>query len=257
MKLPLHHLRVLGLMIRDVVFRPRMDSPIFLVGCPHSGTTLLARIIGAHHNIYMIPGETNVWVDYRIHKPKWFARTVFRLCDAACRAHGKQRWIEKTTWNVLHIDKIFQRYPMGKVIWIIRDGRDTVASLRKKHDIEKCIKWWKDANEAMEPWKDDARVCLVRYEDLIIDYDEAIQRIMGFLGMSVDPIQQHYHLRKHDMFVGGGNKEGSVYQYRNWQTNKPLTDCRGRWKSLSEEDKQKINEEIGPLLTRHGYELCS
>ncbi len=257
MRLPVHQLRGLGLLLRDIIFRAPMDNPIFLMGCGHSGTTLLSRILGAHHAIYMVPGETNCFIDYRIHKPEWYARMVFRLCDMACKANGKLRWLEKSNGNVKHVDKIFKRYPLAKIIWLIRDGRDVVASLHKVHPIDHCINRWKELNEVMLPWQDNPQVYKLHYEDLITDYDKTMESLMAFLGMNVDPMQQHYYRNKKEMFFGGGKKEGNLFQYRNWQTNKPITDCRGRWKSLTEEEKQQINEELGDLLTQFGYELCS
>lgn len=40
----------------------RINAPIFIVGTPRSGTTLTARILGRHSNIYM-PGETPFFHD--------------------------------------------------------------------------------------------------------------------------------------------------------------------------------------------------
>ena len=257
MKLPVHHLHTYRSLIRDIVFRPPLDNPIFIVGSPNSGTTLLSRIIGAHHAIYLVPGETNAWVDYRIHKPKWLRIIIFRLCDFACRANGKLRWIEKTPSHAKHIDQIFERYPLAKILWIIRDGRDVIASLRKEYEMEKCLAYWKDCNEAMLPWNDNPQIYKLHYEDLITDFDNTLEGIMSFLGMPVDPIQKHFYRLKKEMFFGGRNRDGDTLQYRNWQTNMPITDCRGRWKALPDDEKQNINEALGNLLIKFGYERCS
>jgi hypothetical protein len=47
---------------RNTMSRIHMDSPIFVMGPPRSGTTLVARILGRHSNIFM-PGETHFFDD--------------------------------------------------------------------------------------------------------------------------------------------------------------------------------------------------
>ena len=37
-----------------------IENPIFIVGCGHSGTTLLNKLLGHHSNIFSIPDES--WI---------------------------------------------------------------------------------------------------------------------------------------------------------------------------------------------------
>ncbi|NBC11389.1 MAG: hypothetical protein GVY24_06590, partial [Planctomycetes bacterium] len=69
-------------------------SPIFIVGCGHSGTTLLLRLIGAHPQIMPLLEETWALVNgeyQRLHG--W---------DLSCFKAGKQRWVEKTPSHIHH-----------------------------------------------------------------------------------------------------------------------------------------------------------
>lgn len=44
---------------------PKLNPPIFIVGCGRSGTTLLLRISGKHKNIYAIEEESHLFVNYK------------------------------------------------------------------------------------------------------------------------------------------------------------------------------------------------
>ena len=41
------------------------DNMIFIVGCGHSGTTILNKIIGTHKNIYSISQETGFFAQHK------------------------------------------------------------------------------------------------------------------------------------------------------------------------------------------------
>ncbi len=41
--------------------------------------------------------------------------------------------------------------------------------------------------------------------------------------------------------------------YRNWQINQPLFDGRGKWKNLTQEEKQLIKDRVGEMLIEYGY----
>jgi hypothetical protein len=38
-------------------------APIFVVGCGHSGTTLMRRLLGMHKNLFAVPLETFMFLD--------------------------------------------------------------------------------------------------------------------------------------------------------------------------------------------------
>ena len=50
----------------------------------------------------------------------------------AMQQTGKNRFLEKNTWSLLHFDKISRLYPSGKMVHIHRDPRDVVASYMKE-----------------------------------------------------------------------------------------------------------------------------
>jgi hypothetical protein len=77
----------------------KLNSPIFIVGCGRSGTSLLTGILGNHRNIYRIKNETHFFRDL---KPK-----IYTLCNYFERKQDFEKLVlsiltifEKGFWNI-------------------------------------------------------------------------------------------------------------------------------------------------------------
>lgn len=143
--------------------------PIFIVGAPRSGTTLLAVLLDRHSQI-AIPPETQFFADFLPSQPsssvvssrneKIEQALSFRriqdiglvreqLLDVfsglpntwpcllqailALYAIGqkKKRVGEKSPKHVAHVPEILEAFPDARIICLVRDGRDVVRSLEK------------------------------------------------------------------------------------------------------------------------------
>jgi hypothetical protein len=142
------------------------DSPIFIVGCPRSGTGLLRDLLRAHPRLtfpteshfiptfyrgYGDPHTEREAVDLaaRILRLEWirswnvaltpadfapdrsYHAVVSRLFEAWARKENKPRWGDKTPHGVLDIAALVEVFPAAKVVHIIRDGRDVALSWLK------------------------------------------------------------------------------------------------------------------------------
>jgi hypothetical protein len=141
-------------------------EPIFVVGHPRSGTTLLASLLDSHTQV-AVPPETHFFdatrrwggrderlpVDTLVQElqrnprlgdlgldPEDIRRrlgggqsSLSVLLRAALEAYaeqrGKPRAAEKTPGHLWYVEQIIRWYPAAVVIWIVRDGRDCVGSL--------------------------------------------------------------------------------------------------------------------------------
>ena len=141
-------------------------GPVFVVGCPRSGTTLLRDLLRSHP-LLTLPGETHVIPDFyraygdpqtadeaerlarrilgtfwvgRWHLPleaanfrdcRSFRAVMERLYEAWARVEGKPLWGDKTPHYVVHMPLIARLFPEARFVHIYRDGRDVALSWLK------------------------------------------------------------------------------------------------------------------------------
>lgn len=133
--------------------RSAAKPPIFILGVPRSGTTLLRTILDSHPSIACGP-ETpwlgghqprsvmELWRFLRDDKHGYTASYgmspalvtsaardfVDRLLGEYAQFKGKQRWAEKTPDNALYVDFLLELFPEAKFVHLVRDGLDVALS---------------------------------------------------------------------------------------------------------------------------------
>ncbi|HMO18413.1 MAG TPA: sulfotransferase [Oligoflexia bacterium] len=230
--------------------------PVFIVGCGHSGTTIMARILAEHSRIKFIPYETEIF--FKVGGERIFCYLKFLLI-ALLRGH--KYVLEKTPSHILHLNSILSEIPKAKVIVLIRDGRDVALSRRDRNGstVETEIIEWVERNKKSIQFFKHPSVKIVRYEDFIHDSSNVINDILLFLNLP-----NEYLLNYHKKPVTWGSKDltrpqrkdGSWHgQYRNWQINQPLySNSVGRWKSeMSYYEKLICEKHAADLLKLFGY----
>jgi hypothetical protein len=145
----------------------QLAPPVFIVGAPRSGTTLMAVLLDRHSNIAIGP-ETQFFTEFI---PRYWAETtpkthdelvdsalafkriadfnfdrgqlfrhfqqyeltVANLLRSIMEVHAirssKSRPGEKSPQHLQHIPVILEGFPEAKIICVLRDGRDVVRSL--------------------------------------------------------------------------------------------------------------------------------
>lgn len=116
---------------------PGLREPVFLLGAPRSGTTLLGRCVGALPGLsyHFEPVATKAAARY-IYEQRWsepvgrlYYRSVYRWL---LRIHGdgRMRFAEKTPRNCFIADFLHRVFPGARFLLIVRDGRDAALSYR-------------------------------------------------------------------------------------------------------------------------------
>lgn len=156
-------------------------SPVFVLGCPRSGTTLVQTMLDNHPRLSVIyeadclvdiplglrSSQTNAFEALTLAEahPNFRADCFdLRTARAACRelgitdaagamrvlaasqalAQGKRRWGNKTPKAVLHLAELAIVYPDAQFIHVIRDGRDSASSqarLAHRSLVEGALLW--------------------------------------------------------------------------------------------------------------------
>jgi protein-tyrosine sulfotransferase len=258
-------------------------SPIVVGGCPRSGTTLMRVILDTHPNIACGP-ESGIFVPRwpslkklpdRFGMPRntvmalfktspsqaWFIDEFFKLYTVI---RDKPRWAEKTPANVNQLEFLFEHFPKARFIHMIRDGRDTVCSLRThprhkvvdgqlikldtRHPIGPCTERWVHDVSAGRRYRDDPRCLEVRYEELVGDPRATLERVFERIGEPFDDRVLDFHS------VKGRSRDFTNFP-QNPEATKPLyTAAVSRWHAdFSGEDLTTVKRLAGPLLIELGY----
>lgn len=246
-----------------------LGSPIFIVGCGHSGTTLLLAILSCHSAVYAVPYESGM-AHRSANDIDWFIRQFNKAAASA----DQQRWVEKTPSHVRRIGFLLERFPDARVILMVRDGRDVACSLHVRFgDFQKGVERWLNDNDVADPWKGHPAVHMLRYEDLIAERETTLRTLTDFLDLPFEAgllehergsfqflgrFQGHREFRRQLQEVPDApeSPEGEGHRrYRSRQAAKPVFDGRGRWRhQMTPEQMEIFKEIIGDLLVTYGYE---
>lgn len=195
--------------------------PIFVIGSPRSGTTLLRLILDSHPNISCGP-ETHFLMGlativgerweliqrFGFDKAYWHQR-IAEFFDSFqmeyARKRGKRRWAEKTPRYTTILGFINDVFPDTQFIHIIRDGRDVVASHRDRWGYRSAMiatgLWRKYVTLARDFGRmlPDDRYHELRYEDLVSKSESVLRDMFDYLRERWDPAVLKYDTAEHDI----------------------------------------------------------
>ena len=150
------------------------EEPIFIVGCGHSGTSLMLAMLDTHSKLYAVPYESRIFTKLTIKTDILYQMLLWQK-DA--KRNLKERWVEKTPKHIDYLDKIFEIAPKAKIIAMLRDGRDVACSIKNRTgNLEDGINRWLETCSILSDFLNDSRVCVVKLEDLVANPEEKLCR---------------------------------------------------------------------------------
>ncbi len=231
------------------------DLPVFVVGLPRSGTTLVEQICASHSRVHgagelevMLPVTREISFRNRGVEglANWDADHARGLAEAHIAeleqmAGGAARVVNKTPLNLLRLGSIGALFPRSKVIWCRRDPRDVVVSQHTMFfgegnlfstDIVDCAFAARQIEGIGEAWRRESRLPILEivYEDLVADLETNVRRIIDFLDLDWEPACLDFQ-----------NTRRHVDTPSSWQVRQPIyTSSVGRWR--------RFEKHLGPML---------
>ncbi|MGI8773674.1 MAG: sulfotransferase family protein [Actinomycetota bacterium] len=118
------------------------DRPVFIIGAPRSGTSLLYAVLRASSRLAHWPGEAHeVWeADFHPALTGWTSNVLTAEDASGPEAErikrsfylvtgGRRRLIDKTPRNSLRVPFIDALFPEARFVYLQRDGRENINSL--------------------------------------------------------------------------------------------------------------------------------
>jgi tetratricopeptide (TPR) repeat protein len=189
-------------------------TPVFVVGLPRTGTTLIERIIASHSAMTSV-GETNVFPRLAVDSaldPASSDNCAFKELGARYAAvvervyqPGGKCFVDKTLQNYLFCDAIHAALPFAKIILIRRDPLDAGWALYKAHfqqgfafsyDLEELADYCLAYERLAAHWRKTLPTQTfleVAYEDVVQDQEGQSRRIIAFLDLQFENRVLRFH----------------------------------------------------------------
>ncbi len=197
--------------------------PVFIVGMPRSGTTLIEQILASHPEVFGA-GELSLFeqsvdlVRSTLPLAPPFPQLTanmsaghFRslgaryLAQAAARAPQAARITDKMPANFMYVGLIHMALPNAAIIHAMRDPLDTCVSSFAVHfskaqahtyDLGELGRYHRHYQALMAHWREvlpPGRMLDVRYEELVSDPQGVARRIVGHCGLAWDARCLDFH----------------------------------------------------------------
>jgi tetratricopeptide (TPR) repeat protein len=200
--------------------------PIFVVGLPRSGSTLVEQILTSHSMVDATTELTEiVSIARELNNPNHPERERYPQSIAALSADDKRAlarryldfaqtfrrgapfFVDKTPGNFHHIGLIKTLFPAAKIIDIRRHPMASGWSLYRhffaesflySYDLENIGKYYNSYIELMNHWHRvlPGQILTIDYETLVDDLPAAVEAMLAYCGLPFEQACVDFHLNK-------------------------------------------------------------
>ncbi len=250
-------------------------APVFLLGFPRSGTTLLDQILTAHSAIESLEEKENLidahadlimapdalralgamsGAEINLYRDKYWARVRGELENASTGGVV----IDKLPLNTIMLGLIHRLFPEAKIVFALRDPRDAVLSCFQQRfamnpamfqflKLDMAAAYYDLVMGLAETYR--ARLPLnlhvVRYEDLIGDMKKTASDLLAFLGLEWEETMMDYRAKARQRRISTPSAE---------QVIEPLYGSSvGKWRNY-ERHLAPVMPVLDPWVKTYGYE---
>jgi tetratricopeptide (TPR) repeat protein len=200
------------------------ESPIFIVGLPRSGSTLIERILSNHPQIHqggeltavtdsilaltgVVPGPGTdarqyaaglAALDWRALAAQYLARTrVFR-------PEG-MRWTDKQLSNFVYCPLLLRAFPKARIVHVTRQPLAACYAIYRTHfnggypfayDLAEIAEFYVGYRRLMRHYQRilPGRILELPYEQVVMSFEPSVRRLLEYVGLPFDAACLEFHL---------------------------------------------------------------
>jgi tetratricopeptide (TPR) repeat protein len=225
------------------------NQPIFVVGLPRTGTTLVEKIIASHSTVETADEsfflEMAIKSASRLRSVRDVTPSVIKAAvknsqakiaqqyfeSIAYRLQGKQSFVEKYPFNFLYIGFIARYFPNAKIVLLNRNPLDACFAMYKQpffkfsYTQADLVAYHNAYTRLMDHWHSAVGGLIeVSYESLVGDTEPQVRSLLDQLGLGFEMECVNYHQNQtasataSSVQVRQKPHTRSVGKWRNWET---------------------------------------
>jgi hypothetical protein len=243
----------------DLQLGSASQLPVFIVGVPRSGTTLVEQILASHELVHGA-GEIRALpaLNYSIAHQLKYAKPnpeCMSLIDGKMAEEYSARYLQELTphcpaaaritdkepGNFFLIGLIKTLFPHARIIHCQRNALDNCVSVffhffsafQGSFELTDLGRFYRDHQRLMNHWQDlfPGEILTVQYEELVMDQERVSKRMIDYLGLEWDEKCLEFY-----------NNERSVMTPSNMQVRQPMyKNSINRWKHYEKQIQPLID----------------
>lgn len=229
------------------------QAPIFIIGLPRTGTTLVDRILSSHSHV-TAAGELNLFPGLIKEAAKtpsnlvMDGETLTRASELDLAAigsvyientkelsRGAARFTDKMPLNFFYAGLIHRALPNARIVALRRGAMDSCLSNYRQlltvqhsyyhytYDLEDTARFYRSFDDLMTCWREHLpadRFMEIRYENIIENQEDETRRLLAFCGLDWEEACLRFH-----------ENDAPVSTASSVQVRQPLySNSIGRWK---------------------------
>jgi tetratricopeptide (TPR) repeat protein len=231
-------------------------DPIFIVGLPRSGSTLLEQILASHSLVegtmelpYIGQYAQRLGGKYKNSEQSKYPQILQELTDEQCRALGQEYldavqvqrtgrpyFIDKMPNNFAHVGLIHKILPNAKIIDARRHPMACCFSCFKQlfaagqvftYGLENIGRYYRDYLTLMDHWNVvlPGKVLLVEYDQVVADFEAQVRRVLEFCGLEFEAACLEFYALKRAVRTPSSEQvrqpiyKDAIEQWRHFETH--------------------------------------
>lgn len=221
------------------------ERPIFIVGLPETGITLIERIIGRHSQVHCagnLPAFSQAIASAlartgqpRAHDWREFAASLHAL-DGKCIAHdyltlsiaqrgrGRPRFSDTQPANLFYCALMLRAFPNARIVHLTRQPLAACYDIYRArldagfpfaYDLHELADFYVSYGRLMAHWHHvlPGRILDVAYEDVVTSPEPTTRRLLDYLDLPFEPACLEFHLNPAPMAGIAGSADASRSPY--------------------------------------------